>query len=305
MLPRLLSAIRRLRLVFLALLLAPVAAEAAAAHETRWVPSSDGTMLAVQEWGVRGRPTIVLIHGYLQSHLSWSRQVGVLSRDHHVVTFDLRGHGASDKVEDASRYREDWRWADDIHAVLRATAADRPVLVGWSMGGRVILDYVHKYGQARVAGIMFVGAGLSRAPGMTSDTSAALVGGLATQSLAGSIAATTAFLRACFAVQPEPGAFGAMLAYNMVVPPTVRTLLAGRPANYDSVLRSLDRPVLVVQGEHDALTPLAAAQYAAQTAPNATLLVYPGVGHSPFYEASSRFNADLARFAERARKATP
>ncbi|MGL6291728.1 MAG: alpha/beta fold hydrolase, partial [Silanimonas sp.] len=62
--------------------------------------SADGTRLAVQEWSPRrddGRPTIVLVHAWSQSHLGWRP---LFERDlldtFHVVSFDLRGHGESD-----------------------------------------------------------------------------------------------------------------------------------------------------------------------------------------------------------------
>ena len=40
-------------------------------------------------------------------------------------------------------------WADDLAAVMAAKRLGRPVLVGWSMGGRVIRQYLMVYGDAR------------------------------------------------------------------------------------------------------------------------------------------------------------
>ena len=271
----------------------------ALARADQLVRSTDGTVLAVHEWGDRARPTLILLHGFLQSHLAWERQFAPLSREFHVVAFDLRGHGASDKPVDAASYRDSWRWADDVAAVVRATSSRRPVLVGWSMGGRVILDYIEKYGQADIGGIVFVDAGLSRAAGMSAPANARLVAGLGATDLGEEIASTTAFLHACFQVQPTPEEFGRMLAYNMVVPPNVRTFLMGRPLDFDRALAAITAPTLVIQGERDALIPIEAARYTARQVPGAQLLVYPAVGHSSFYEAADRFNADLARFAKK------
>ena len=88
-------------------------------------------------------PSIVFIHGFSQSNLSWMRQTNSdLTKDFHIVTYDLRGHGNSDKPLEAARYRDGKVWADEVQAVIDAAGLKRPVLVGWSYAGRVMSDYV-------------------------------------------------------------------------------------------------------------------------------------------------------------------
>ena len=88
-------------------------------------------------------PGIVFIHGFSQSNLSWMRQThSDLTKEFHIVTYDLRGHGDSEKPLEAARYRDGKAWADEVQAVIDAAGLKRPVLVGWSYAGRVISDYV-------------------------------------------------------------------------------------------------------------------------------------------------------------------
>jgi len=77
------------------------------------VTAPDGVTLSVQEWGNAEGPAILFIHGYAQSHLNWKEQVedSALTDEFRMITFDLRGHGMSDKPEGASFYRESERWA--------------------------------------------------------------------------------------------------------------------------------------------------------------------------------------------------
>jgi pimeloyl-ACP methyl ester carboxylesterase len=75
----------------------------------------------------------------------------------HRIAYDLRGHGASDKPLDADRYTTSSFWADDLAAVIQTHNLERPVLVGWSYGGYVIADYVRKFGDAALGGLVFVG----------------------------------------------------------------------------------------------------------------------------------------------------
>ena len=49
-------------------------------------------------------PTILLTHGYSATSQMWAGQVEALSKDHRLVTWDMRGHGRSDSPDDAALY---------------------------------------------------------------------------------------------------------------------------------------------------------------------------------------------------------
>ena len=59
------------------------------------VVTHDGTRLYATERG-RG-PAVILVHGWKASGRIWDRTVVALERDFRVVTYDLRGMGASEK----------------------------------------------------------------------------------------------------------------------------------------------------------------------------------------------------------------
>lgn len=268
-----------------------------AAPQGRTVRSgaTDGVSLAVFEAGNRrGRP-IVFIHGYSQSHECWDRQFAdaALLRDFHLIAFDLRGHGKSGKPLQADAYRDPQRWADDVRTVIEASCARPPCLVGWSYAGRVINDYVGAYGDGALASINYVAATSSGAPAML-GRSASLMRPLAAEDARTAAEAVEPFLRACFERQPPAAALRNMVRYNNETPVAVRRYLGGRPANYDAVLRKLRVPVLATHGELDQISAVAMSRYTASLVPQALLSIYPGVGHSPFYEDPARFNRELA-----------
>ncbi|HMG12561.1 MAG TPA: alpha/beta hydrolase, partial [Gemmatimonadaceae bacterium] len=100
-----------------------------------------GTRLHVVETGNPRGQAVLFIHGTSQCWLNWERQLSSdLSRDYRLIAMDLRGHGASDVPRDA--YGDSKLWADDVDAVIRELALDRPILCGWSYGPLVILDYI-------------------------------------------------------------------------------------------------------------------------------------------------------------------
>ena len=131
------------------------------------VKTPDGLTIAAQEWGNPAGPEILFIHGFSQSSMSWMRQVDSdLAKEFRIVTYDLRGHGNSDKPLDPARYRDSKAWGDEVQAVIDAAGLKRPVLVGWSYAGRVISDYVATQGAGKLAGINFVDASIKADPAL-------------------------------------------------------------------------------------------------------------------------------------------
>jgi non-heme chloroperoxidase len=266
------------------------------------VKTPDGLTIAAQEWGNPNGPEILLIHGYSQSYLSWMRQVDSdLAKDFRIVTYDLRGHGGSDKPLDPARYRDSKAWGDEVQAVMDAAGLKHPVLVGWSYAGRVISDYVATHGAGQLAGINFVDAPIKADPTLIGDNlkNQPL---MASEDLATNISATRAFVHGCFSKQPSADDFETMLAFNMMVPPKVRAALTGRPLDASESMSKLKIPVLVSHGREDRNAKIGAGEYTASVIPGAKLSIYDGVGHSPFYEDAPRFNAELAAFVRMAAK---
>ena len=61
------------------------------------VRSGDGVELAVYETGEPSAPTILAVHGYPDNHTVWDGILPLLAADFRVVTYDVRGAGASPK----------------------------------------------------------------------------------------------------------------------------------------------------------------------------------------------------------------
>jgi pimeloyl-ACP methyl ester carboxylesterase len=262
------------------------------------VTAPEGLKLAVYEAGNSVGPEILFIHGFSQCAECWEPQFydPQLSERFRLAAFDLRGHGASDKPASADRYAEDRLFAGDVTAVIDALQLKRPVLVGWSYAGRIIGDYLEAYGTARIAGINYVCARTNNQPefvGPGNDHLAAMTGA----DRAANLAATRAFVRACFARLPAPEMLERIVDYNMLVPAAVRAAHLSRPPSDGAVLRTIDVPVLVTQGDQDLLVSKGLGELTAALVPGARLSMFEGVGHAPFVEDTARFNRELAEFA--------
>ena len=107
----------------------------------------DGTELYVNDWG-RG-PAVVLIHGWPLSADSWADQALALANaGNRVIFYDRRGLGRSSQPWSGYDYDT---LASDLEAVIEATDAINPALVGFSMGGGEVARYVGRGGKARAA----------------------------------------------------------------------------------------------------------------------------------------------------------
>jgi pimeloyl-ACP methyl ester carboxylesterase len=101
----------------------------------------DGIALAYEEVG-SGSPPVLFVHGWACDRTYFGPQVAHFSRAHRVLAVDLRGHGESDKP------RQDYTmasFADDLAWLCGQLEAEKPVVVGHSMGGTVTLVLAARY----------------------------------------------------------------------------------------------------------------------------------------------------------------
>ena len=64
----------------------------------RFVESSDGVRIAVYEQGNPDGPTVVLVHGWPNSHVMWDGVVPMLADRFRIVAYDNRGAGSFDRA---------------------------------------------------------------------------------------------------------------------------------------------------------------------------------------------------------------
>ena len=272
---------------------------AMAATRNLAVIAPDGVALAVQESGNPQGPAVILIHGLLGSRLNWEAQVNSpeLQR-YRLISYDLRGHGRSGKPTDPKAYSEGRRWADDLAAVIDATHAQRPVLVGWSLGGAVISNYLAAHGDSQVAGALYVDGVIELAAGQITPHPA-VYRDMVSADLKTHLDGERDFLALCFATQPDALtsarllANAAMASWEMQQAVPSMTIAAAEGLGKSSI------PVLLLYGERDALiNPGAAIARARALRPDVQTLLYAHAGHAPFIEEAARFNRDLAAFID-------
>ena len=273
----------------------------------RTVEGAGGVPLNVVTAGDPAMPAILLIHGFGQSHYSFVLQLNSgLADDYFLVSFDLRGHGGSGKPWAVEDYSGPDVWAGDVAAVIESTGLDRPLVVGWSYGTMVAMDYVREFGDEGIAGILLTGGqGALRPFRMPSGDDDPGAEEFAQIRELQSSPDLIDYIRAgervipLLTASPLPEQQRQLFqAIGLMLPPYVRRAMAHRRLDNQDMVDRLSLPVLFCLGEKDNPLQLDDARELAASHDNMSLTVYEGAGHSVFVEQPERFNAELRRFAE-------
>lgn len=83
-------------------------------------------------------PPLVLIHALGLDHRLWDQQVRQLASSFQVITYDVRGHGASDVPSGPYTMAD---FAEDLSGLLDALGVEAVHIAGISMGGMIAQEF--------------------------------------------------------------------------------------------------------------------------------------------------------------------
>jgi pimeloyl-ACP methyl ester carboxylesterase len=228
-------------------------------------------------------PPLFFVHGVGSTAAIWDYQLETFGKERLCAAVELRGNGASKPDPDPSRITREG-FAQDVLAVADALAVQRFVLVGCSLGGVVAFELWRNV-RDRMAAMLLLGT-FARYPDG--------------ERYAQQIAAQARELG-------NMRAFGELRAAKLGLPPlrlretieqfackSVECFLASTQAtwtgDYRDVLQSIDVPVLVAYGEHDAIAPAQLSEEIAANIPNAELAMIRDAGHVANADNPTVFN---------------
>jgi pimeloyl-ACP methyl ester carboxylesterase len=247
------------------------------------VTSADGVRIHYETTG-KGRPALVLVHGWTCDSSFWQDQVARLAKNRQVVTLDLAGHGRS------GRTRTDYTmqaFGQDVKAVADELKLDHMVLVGHSMGGAVILEAAKLLG-GRVVGLVPIDTLLDVEQSSDPKETDAVM----TKMQADYKGQTTAFIRQyLFAPTTPPAVADRVLAQTTAFPPEIAISALRNNWNYNAApsFDALKVPIAAVNGDRFPTNFAANRRHA----PQFDAVIMKGVGHYPMLEDPARFGTVL------------
>lgn len=257
---------------------------------TRKKVEAGGFGTSYLEAGDPAAAAVVLIHDGAfgtTAELCWGRVIQRLATEFHVLAPELLGWGDTDKVVFLDRSPYAFR-VPHIAAWCREVAVDRAAFVGVSFGGSLLLraltDVTRPWPVSRAVSISGTGGPL-RLPAGTqalgdydpSPEAAARLTGL----LVDDVAALGEHIEQRYENSLAPGHWEAMKAPGLKNPAVVRNA----PADpFLESLRSVDVPLLFVEGRTDQLLEHGWSKTLAELAPAATAVELDH-GHEPNIDA--------------------
>ncbi len=256
-----------------------------------------GVKLYYEEFG-NGKP-FVFVHGGAQSHQMWEQQVCELADNYRTVTYDLRGHGESDKPPSGHTVE---RFTDDIEALVSGLKLEHISLVCHGIGGYMGVFFAVRH-PGLVSKLILIGTG-ARFKGDDEERggfSTAVWGNHKREMVLNKAEATWNLIERTF-FHSDPGAATkqAILQTMLKWPIYAWKMLSRSLETVDlaSVLGSITTPTLVLHGEHDRKQRYSGVEHLVKSIPGARLVTFAHSAHMPQLEEPARFNRVLIDFVE-------
>ena len=265
--------------------------------DERTIPVPGGELYAV---AAGDGPPIVLLHAGVVDSRVWEPFAPLLtSEGYRAIRYDARGFGRS-VTEDV-----EFRRVDDLLAVLDAFGAERAALVGNSQGGQIALDLAVTHPD-RVAALVQLASGIGGLEVPMSPRDEAVEERYEEVDQAGDVEALTDFELALWGAGVEQPVERLSPELRAFLRPMFADANEGRPRGRQvpidppaaERLDQLTMPVLFVHGGLDFSYVELFGRHLEANAPNARLVVLPGVAHLVAVEApeeTARLVLDLIR----------
>ncbi len=238
-----------------------------------------------EETGKGKRPVIVAVHGAGGSSATWFMQLRGLSKEVNVKAIDLNGHGNTPDRGEADVFNS---YLEDINTAVGE--AERPILMGHSMGSALALLYALKYPD-RISGLILVGSGARlRVSNFIFD--------MLDNDFDAYVDAVGKYMFAEEASQQLIKA--SQLEVRKCPVSIIRRDFAG--CNEFDVMDRVSEirlPTLIIVGEEDVMTPVKYAAYLHDKIPDSELVTIKGAGHSVMLERPTEMNEAILDWIKR------
>jgi pimeloyl-ACP methyl ester carboxylesterase len=240
---------------------------------------------------------VVLIHGFGDNLQMWYNQVPELSERYQVLSYDVRGFGLTEKTTGA--YSIDL-FTRDLYELLGALEIRSACLLGFSMGGRIALEFALTYPDM-TTGLILANSGVETSPKPEMAKHRQVMESILQQ---GQIETISAIMtRGSFSPgfrKNNPAAFKRCMDIRMQNDPVDYLEIMGavdEALDAPVDLGRLECPVLMIAGDGDALMGGSVAEDMKRAIGNAILKILP-TGHLSAIEDPEKFNREVLNFMQ-------
>lgn len=256
---------------------------------------NNGVRLHYKISGKTDAPAVVLSHSLASSMIMWRPQLKALEDSFQVLRYDLRGHGSSAVPEGPYTLE---MLADDLAALLDELEIDKVHFVGLSIGGMIGQGFALKH-QHRLSSLVLCDTA-SHTPPEAQPILKKRIKTAEREGMSSQVDETMArwfsqdFLESG---RPEVGLIRQQILATSVTG-YAGCLEAIRGLDYYQDLPDIEVPTLVIVGEDDPGTPVAASAAISERIANSKLVILPHAQHLSNIEQQGAFNEALRGFLE-------
>jgi 3-oxoadipate enol-lactonase len=244
--------------------------------------------------GDSGLPTLVFLHGIGGAARGWRSQLDAFGDRYRAIAWDMPGYGGSAPLPNVSIAT----LADALQAFLQQVGAAKPILVGHSIGGMIVQQWLMQHPRSASAVVLAQTSPAFGKPDGDWQKSFidARLGPLDRGETLASLAPS--LVKELVGDKPDPA--GLELARDCMahVPEATyrATMLALMGFDLRGALKDIAVPTLVLSGAKDNNAPAPMMAKMATYIPSATYVEIEGAGHLVNLERPTAFNAALDRF---------
>jgi len=115
--------------------------------QKKFIKTENGKIYYWLNSDISEKPTVVFLHGLSANHTTWKNSIEDFQKQKlNCLLLDMRGHGYSDKTKKRELYNLSV-FTQDLKEIIEKEKLSKIILVGYSFGGYVSLDYSTKYPQ--------------------------------------------------------------------------------------------------------------------------------------------------------------
>ena len=262
---------------------------------------SDGTPCFYRDNGA-GRPLVLLNALMFSAEYFWQKNLPELEKRTRVIAVDMRGQGLSGKPNHGYTVKQ---LAADLHELLEHLELEDAVVLGYSLGGFVALQYLSDFSPRRVGHLvlMEMTPRLSSIAGWEHPSfgdfpqAAAEAYG---DSLRKDRAIYNDFFQAAFLEPPTGNDLLEMLAETYLTPTDVAADLIDEMVKQDrrADIARINVPTsLFYCHPNSRILPTPLGEWMAEQLPGSSLVLFENSSHAPFWEEPDKFNQALLRAA--------
>jgi len=258
-------------------------------------------MLAITESG-SGTP-LVLLHGWGLHSGVWQSSLSALEKKFHCHAVDMLGHGDSARNQNQAFNLDNM--SEALHLLIQKIDSDKIVLLGWSLGGLVAMDYVSKYpNDINKLILVTTNACFCKKSDWLHAMDDSVLDNFAQQLEQDYKKTVDKFMALqMFGADDYKQSLKKLKQFMASRPmPAIETLRHGlhilKTIDLRSKLKSIVQPILMISAEYDRLMPYQAANAMQLLFQNATNTVIKGAGHAPFISHLEEFAHAINEFTK-------